>query len=106
MKQVLPDYVKEARDRSKYIEGVPVVSKKTYKLVKSWKRKGVPPSVANHPFWMNPRLTCQSCGTIVLDKIRLERDARARLRREKAEGRALERKMRKGTLVKRYWFEG
>jgi len=73
--------------------------------VKSWKRKGIPPGVANHPFWMNPRLTRQACGSIVPDKIRLERDARARLIREKAEGRALEGKMRKRALVKRYWFE-
>ena len=76
MKTVLPDYVKWARFRTIDEEGVPTISKKTYKLVKSWKQNGEEPGIAEHPYWMNPRLTRQACGTIVPKKIRLERERR------------------------------
>ncbi len=106
MKKVLPNYVKEAREMTEDRQGVPTVLKKTYKLVKSWKRKGIPPGIANHPFWMNPRLTCQACGTILPDKIRLEKDARVRTRKKNAEARDIEGKNRKIEFGRRYRFEG
>ena len=34
MKKVLPNYIKQARDMTKHVQGVPNVSKKTYKLAK------------------------------------------------------------------------
>ena len=74
--QVLPDYVKYARRMTSDFVSVPAIPKKTYKLVKSWIRGGIPPDVAKHPFWMNPRLTRYACGTIVPDKIRVERERR------------------------------
>ena len=90
MKKVLPDYVKQARDMTKNVKGIPTVPKKTYKLVKSWKRDGEHPGVATHPYWMNPRLSRQACGTIVPDKIRFQREERQRLRIANAKARVLE----------------
>lgn len=101
MKKVLPEYIKRARDLTKSLEGVPTVPKKTYKLVKSWKRKGEPPGAATHPYWMNPRLSLQACGTIVPDKIRLQREERRRLKIANAEARILEHKMKRREVSKR-----
>jgi len=61
---------------TKNVKGVPTVSKTTYKLAKSWKEKGEPPGAATYPYWMNPRLSRQACGTIAPDKIRFQRDER------------------------------
>ena len=91
MKQVLPDYVKYARRMTSDFVGVPAIPKKTYKLVKSWIRGGIPPDVAKHPFWMNPRLTRYACGTIVPDKIRVERERRLQKKKEEMEAARLER---------------
>jgi hypothetical protein len=89
MNEVLHNYVKEAKERTKDRQGVPIVPKKISKVVNSWKRKGIASGVANHSFLMNRGLTCQAYGTIVPGKIRLQRDARERSRRRNAEARAL-----------------
>jgi hypothetical protein len=105
MKKVLPDYVRNARDNTMKSKDIPHVPKKTYNLVKSWKRKGIPPGVAKHAHWMNPRLSTQACGTIVPDKIRLQREERLRLRREKAEDLAEEKRIARYEKSEKYWFE-
>ena len=101
MKKMLPDYIKQARDMTKSSKGVPTISKKTYKLAKSWKLNGEPPGAATHPYWMNPRLSRQVCGTIVPDKIRLQREERRLLKIANAEARVLEHKRTRREVSKR-----
>ncbi len=88
MMKLLPSYVREARALTKDTKGVPVVPKKTHKLVKSWKENGISPRVAHHAHWMNPRHTTGMCGTILPDKHRLQREATQVRKRKIAEDNA------------------
>ena len=85
MMKLLPSYVREARALTKDVAGVPMVPKKTYKLVKSWKQNDISPGVAHHAHWMNPRLTTNMCGSIVPDKKRLARETMQQRKRKIAE---------------------
>jgi hypothetical protein len=48
MKKVLSEYERNALDKTMKSTDIPHVPKNTYNLVKSWKRKGIPPGVAKH----------------------------------------------------------
>ncbi len=105
MKKVLLEYARNARDRTMKSTDIPHVPKKTCHLIKSWKRKKFPLGVAKHANWMNSRLSTQACGTIVPDKIRLQREDRLRLRREKSEDLAVEKRIMMYEKSEKYWFE-
>ena len=85
MMKLLPLYVREVRALTKDTKRLPVVKKKTHKLVKSWKENGILPGVAHLAHWMNPRLTTWMCGTILPDKHRLQREAMEVRKRKIAE---------------------